>query len=93
MARIACGDGVAAVSTHSLNEYDIAAGMALIAAAKGVVLDAEGRDIVLTGNTERRASGLFAGAPQAARQLQKFAWPRLDQEPRREPRLALGFPR
>lgn len=93
MARIACGDGVATVSTHGVNEYDIAAGMALIAAAKGVVLDAEGRDIVLAGNTERRASGVFAGAPEAARQLQKFAWPQLDQEPRREPRIALGFPR
>jgi ADP-ribosylglycohydrolase/fructose-1,6-bisphosphatase/inositol monophosphatase family enzyme len=93
MARIACGDGVATVSTHSVNEYDIAAGMALIVAAKGVVLDAEGRDIVLEGNTTRRASGVFAGAPEAARQLQKFAWPQLDQEPRREPRIALGFPR
>ena len=93
MARIACGDGVATVSTHSVNEYDIAAGMALIHAAKGVVLDAEGRDIVLTGNTTTRASGVFAGAPEAARALLKFAWPQLDQEPRREPRLALGFPR
>ncbi len=93
MARIACGDGVATVSTHSVNEYDIAAGMALIAAAHGVVLDAEGRDVVLAGNTTQRVSGLFAGAPAAARALQRFAWPQLDQEPRREPRIALGFPR
>jgi ADP-ribosylglycohydrolase len=93
MARIACGDGVATVSTHGLNEYDIAAGMALIAAANGVVLDAEGRDIVLMGNSTNRVSGAFAGAPEAARQLQRFAWGQLDQEPRREPRVALGFPR
>ncbi|HEX6265337.1 MAG TPA: inositol monophosphatase family protein, partial [Burkholderiales bacterium] len=74
MARIACGDGVATVSTHGVNEYDIAAGMALIAAAKGVVLDAQGRDIVLMGNTANRLDGVFAGAPEAARRLQQFAW-------------------
>ena len=93
MARIACGDGVATVSTHSVNEYDIAAGMALIGAAQGVVLDAEGRDVVLAGNSASRVSGVFAGAPEAVRQLQRFAWAELDQEPRREPRVALGFPR
>ena len=93
MARSACGDGGATVSTHSLNEYDIAAGMALVAAANGVVLDAQGRDVVLSGDSTSRVSGLFAGAPEAARQLQQFAWAQLDQEPRREPRIALGFPR
>jgi ADP-ribosylglycohydrolase/fructose-1,6-bisphosphatase/inositol monophosphatase family enzyme len=93
MARIAAGDGVATVSLHSVNEYDIAAGMALIAAANGVVLDAEGRDIVLQGNAAARVSGVFAGAPQAARQLAKADWGRIEQEPRREPRVALGFPR
>ncbi|HEX2200296.1 MAG TPA: inositol monophosphatase family protein, partial [Burkholderiales bacterium] len=93
MARIACGDGVATLSVHGVNEYDIAAGMALINAARGVVLDAEGRDVVLMGNTTQRVSGLFAGAPEAARALQRFPWAQLDQEPRREPRVALGFPR
>jgi ADP-ribosylglycohydrolase/fructose-1,6-bisphosphatase/inositol monophosphatase family enzyme len=93
MARIACGDGIATVSTHGVNEYDIAAGMALVFAAGGVVLDAEGRDIVLMANTTRRVSGVFAGAPEAVRHLQQFAWPQLDQEPRREPRISLGFPR
>jgi len=93
MARIAAGDGVATVSLHAVNEYDIAAGMALIAAANGVVLDAEGRDVVLQGNAAARVSGVFAGAPQAARQLVKADWGRVEQESRREPRVALGFPR
>jgi ADP-ribosylglycohydrolase len=93
MARIACGDGAATVSTHGVNEYDIAAGMALIAAANGAVIDAEGRDIVLAGNSTNRLSGVFAGAPEAVRQLQRFGWAQLDQEPRREPRVVLGFPR
>lgn len=93
MARIAAGDGIATVSVHGVNEYDVAAGMALIAAANGVALDAEGRDIVLTGDVANRLSGVFAGAPQAARHLAKFTWAQLEQEPRREPRVALGFPR
>src|SRR5262245_13329861 len=93
MARIAAGDGVATGSLHAVNEYDVAAGMALIAAANGVVLDAEGRDVVLQGNVAARVSGIFAGAPQAARALVKADWGRVEQEPRREPRVALGFPR
>jgi ADP-ribosylglycohydrolase/fructose-1,6-bisphosphatase/inositol monophosphatase family enzyme len=93
MARIAAGDGVATVSLHAVNEYDIAAGLALISAANGVVLDAEGRDIVLQGNIASRVSGVFAGAPQAARQLAKVDWARIEQEPRREYRVRLGFPR
>jgi ADP-ribosylglycohydrolase/fructose-1,6-bisphosphatase/inositol monophosphatase family enzyme len=93
MARIAAGDGVATASLHGVNEYDVAAGMALVAAANGVVLDAEGRDVVLQGNVAARVSGVFAGAPQAARALVKADWGRVEQEPRREPRVTLGFPR
>jgi ADP-ribosylglycohydrolase/fructose-1,6-bisphosphatase/inositol monophosphatase family enzyme len=93
MARIAAGDGVATVSLHGVNEYDVAAGMALIAAANGVVLDAEGREVVLQGNSVARVSGVFAGAPHAARQLCRYDWSRVEQEPRREPRTTLGFPR
>lgn len=93
MARIAAGDGIATVSAHGVNEYDVAAGMALIAAANGVALDAEGRDIVLTGNVANRLSGVFAGAPEATRQLCKFTWGQLEHEPRRDARVTLGFPR
>lgn len=93
MARVAAGDGVATVSTHPVNEYDVAAGMALIAGAGGVVLDAGGREVVLRGKLEARLSGVFAGAPQAVRQLAAFDWSRLEHEPRREARVTLGFPR
>ncbi len=74
LAKIAAGDGVATVSLHRVNEYDIAAGYALVLAAGGVLLDAEGRDIVLAGSAEARVSGVFAGAPEAARQLRRFDW-------------------
>ena len=74
LARVAAGDGVATVSTHGVNEYDIAAGMALLRASGGVALDAEGKEITLTGELERRVSGCFAGAPAAAAQLARHDW-------------------
>jgi len=93
LARIAAGDGIATVSTHGVQEYDVAAGIALVRAAGGVVLDAQGHEVVLAGNSERRLSGCFAGAPQAAAQLVKFDWTQLDAEPRREPRVVHTFPK
>ncbi|HYY60870.1 MAG TPA: inositol monophosphatase family protein, partial [Burkholderiales bacterium] len=93
LARIAAGDGVATVSIHGVNEYDVAAGMALIAAARGTTLDAQGARVTLAGNSERRIEGCFAGAPQAAAQLARHDWQLLDAEPRREARVTLGFPR
>src|SRR5260221_11814680 len=49
--------------------------------------------MALEGNSERRVSGCFAGAPQAARQLSRVDWGALEAEPRREYRTPLGFPR
>ena len=93
MARVAAGDGVATVSTHPVNEYDVAAGIALVRAAGGAVLDREGREARLEGNPTRRLTGCFAGSPQVAAQLARFDWAVLENEPRREPRINLGFPR
>jgi ADP-ribosylglycohydrolase/fructose-1,6-bisphosphatase/inositol monophosphatase family enzyme len=93
LARIAAGDGVATVSTHGVNEYDIAAGMALLRASGGVALDAEGKEIQLSGELERRLSGCFAGAPAAAAQLARHDWKSLEDEPPLKARVTLGFPR
>lgn len=93
LARVAAGDGVATVSIHGVKEYDVAAGMALIAAAGGVSLDREAREIRLEGNSTRQLSGCFAGAPAAARVLAGFDWAKLEAEPRREARVNLSFPR
>jgi ADP-ribosylglycohydrolase/fructose-1,6-bisphosphatase/inositol monophosphatase family enzyme len=93
LARVAAGDGVATLSIHGVSEYDVAAGLALIKAAGGVMLDAEGKEVALTGELERRLSGCFAGAPEAAKQLAAFDWKSLEQEPAQKPRVALGFPR
>jgi ADP-ribosyl-[dinitrogen reductase] hydrolase len=93
LARVAAGDGVATVSTHGVNEYDVAAGMALLRGAGGVTLDAEGKEVVLTGTLERRLSGCFAGAPGAAAQLASHDWKSLENEPAAKARVVLGFPR
>ena len=93
LARIAAGDGIATVSIHGVNEYDIAAGMALVRAAGGVVLDGQGHEVMLAGNSERRVSGCFAGSPAVAKKLAAFDWAKLEAEPRREARVSLGFPR
>src|SRR5260221_6992362 len=93
MARVAAGDGVAVASVHDVAEYDIAAGLALIRASRGVALDFSGKEISLAGNSERRVSGCLAGAPAASRKLARLDWSSLEQEPRREPRVVLSFPR
>ena len=93
LARVAAGDAVATVSTHAVNEYDIAAGMALMRAAGGVVLDAQGKAVVLEGKLERRLTGCFAGAPGAAGQLAAYEWKALENEPPLKARVSLGFPR
>lgn len=93
LARVAAGDGVATFSTHGVNEYDVAAGMALVRAAGGLLLDAEGREVVLGGTPGAKLSGVFAGAPEAANKLAQFDWRALEQEPKRPLRIARGFPR
>jgi ADP-ribosyl-[dinitrogen reductase] hydrolase len=93
LARVAAGDGVATVSIHGVNEYDVAAGMALMRGAGGVTLDAEGKEVTLTGTLERRLSGCFAGAPGAAAQLAAHDWKSLENEPAQKARVTLGFPR
>ena len=93
LARVAAGDGVAAMTIHPVNEYDIAAGMALILAAGGTLLDLHGREIALTADPSTRVEGCFAGAPRAVRKLAQFDWSGIDDEPKRPARIAPGFPR
>lgn len=93
LARVAAGDGVAALSAHSVHEYDIAAGAALLRAAGGVLLDAEGREIAFSRAGGARVSGCIAGAPQAAAALARVNWSEANAAPKLEPRVRLAFPR
>jgi hypothetical protein len=90
---VAAGDGVATLSVHGVNEYDIAAGLALVRAAGGTMLDAEGREVTLSGLCDTRITGCFAGAPEAVQRLAQFDWKALEAEPRRAVRTPLGYPR
>ncbi len=93
LARIAAGDGAAAMSIHAVNEYDIAAGAALLRGAGGVLLDAQGREIVFTGAQNARVSGCFAGSREAARQLARFDWSSTQRETKKPRRIETAFPR
>lgn len=93
LARVAAGDSVAAISIHTVNEYDIAAGAALIRAAGGVLLDAQGREIVLTGAAGAAVSGCFGGAPAAVEPLARFQWSATQGEAKKPLRAASGFPK
>ncbi len=93
MARVAAGDGVATLSIHEVNEYDIAAGAALLRASGGVVLDFSGREVVFTGRPGVLVNGCFAGAPQAAAQLARFDWSAVAKEERRPRRTSTSYPK
>ncbi len=93
MARVAAGDGAAAITIHEVHEYDIAAGAALVNAAGGVVLDASGREVVFTGKPGAVVNACYAGAPEAAAALARFDWSAARSEERRPVRVALGFPK
>ncbi len=93
MARVAAGDGVATLSIHEVNEYDIAAGAALLRASGGAVLDFSGREVVFTGRPNAIVNGCFAGAPQAAARLARFDWNEADKEVRRPRRTPTGYPK
>jgi ADP-ribosylglycohydrolase/fructose-1,6-bisphosphatase/inositol monophosphatase family enzyme len=93
MARVAAGDGVATLSIHQVNEYDIAAGAALLRAGGGAVLDFSGREVVFTGRPGVLVNGCFAGAPQAAAQLARFDWSVVAKEERRPRRTSTSYPK
>jgi ADP-ribosylglycohydrolase/fructose-1,6-bisphosphatase/inositol monophosphatase family enzyme len=93
MARVAAGDGIATLSIHEVNEYDIAAGAALLRASGGAVLDFSGREVVFTGRPGVLVNGCFAGAPQAAARLARFDWSAVAKEERRPRRTSTSYPK
>jgi ADP-ribosylglycohydrolase/fructose-1,6-bisphosphatase/inositol monophosphatase family enzyme len=93
LARVAAGDGVAAISVHPVAEYDIAAGAALVRGAGGVLLDAAGAEIRFSDNGLGEVSGCYAGAPAAAAQLARADWSAVDREKKLPLRTPIGFPK
>lgn len=92
LARIAVGDGIATMTLRPVNALDIAAGHALLMAAGGVLVAEDGVPVTYNELGESRPSACFGGAPKAVEVLRGKTW-RGSQEPRREPRITLNWPR
>jgi ADP-ribosyl-[dinitrogen reductase] hydrolase len=93
LARVAAGDGVAAVSRHGPCGWDYAAGHALTRGAGGVLLDERGAEVAYTVDGASNTQSCFGGAPRATRTLAARDWSRVQDGPRMRPRLTLGWPR
>ncbi len=92
LARIAVGDGIATLTLRPVNALDIAAGHALLMAAGGVLVAEDGVPVTYNELGESRPSACFGGPPKVVDALRTRIW-RGSQEPRREPRVTLDWPR
>ena len=93
LARVAAGDGVAAMSLNAPCSWDVAAGHALLKGAGGVLLDQMGREIVYSRDGEATTSACFGGAPAAARELAARDWTPTRTGAAISRRTLLGWPR
>ncbi|HBK05599.1 MAG TPA: hypothetical protein DDZ81_07010 [Acetobacteraceae bacterium] len=92
LARVAVGDGIATVTLRPVNAHDIAAGHALLTAAGGVLVAEDGVPVTYGEDGDSRPFACFGGAPAAVAALRARTW-RGSTEPRREPKIALAWPR
>lgn len=93
LARVAAGDGVAAVSLNGPCGWDYAAGHALLRGAGGVLLDEAGAEVAYTRDGRSTTRWCFGGAPAAARALAARDWGQVRSGPRQAPRVAFDWPR
>jgi ADP-ribosyl-[dinitrogen reductase] hydrolase len=93
LARVAAGEGVAAVSLGAPSSLDYAAGHALLRGAGGVLLDEHGQAVRYTREGAGEVARCFGGAPQAAAELARRSWARIAGEELHQPRVRLPWPR
>jgi ADP-ribosylglycohydrolase/fructose-1,6-bisphosphatase/inositol monophosphatase family enzyme len=74
LARVAAGDGVAAVSLSAPGGWDYAAGHALLRASGGVLLDENGREVPYGPDGQSSTARCFGGAPAVVRELCRRDW-------------------
>ena len=76
LARVAAGDGIAAVSLVTVSAHDVVAGHALLKGAGGVLLNQEGKTVgyQTKANLTEVAQRCFGGAPSACRKLILRDW-------------------
>lgn len=92
LARVAAGDGVAAVSLSAHSGCDYAGGHALLRAAGGRLVDGRGREIVYTTEGESGCASCFGGAADAVRALAARDWRAALSEASLPPRVAPPAP-
>jgi ADP-ribosyl-[dinitrogen reductase] hydrolase len=93
LARVAAGDGVAAVSLNAPCGWDYAAGHALLRGAGGDLLDEAGQGVTYTTSGISQVRRCFGGAPGAAAELAPRHWGRLREGPHLPRRITLTSPR
>jgi ADP-ribosylglycohydrolase/fructose-1,6-bisphosphatase/inositol monophosphatase family enzyme len=77
LARVAVGDGVAAVSLSQPSAWDYGAGHALLRAAGGVLVDERGTAVSYTADGQSATRWCFGGAPAAVQDLCSRDWPQV----------------
>jgi ADP-ribosylglycohydrolase len=93
LARVAAGDGVAAVSLNYPCGWDYAAGHALIRGAGGVLVDQAGHEVTYTVGGVSNTEFCFGGAPRAVRDLAQRDWQQLKTGALFSRRTVLMWPR
>lgn len=93
LARVAAGDGVAAVSLNGPCGWDYAAGHALVRGAGGVLLDESGTEVRYTIDGHSSVHWCFGGAPAAARALVARDWGAVRRGLRQPRKVTLAWPR
>jgi ADP-ribosylglycohydrolase/fructose-1,6-bisphosphatase/inositol monophosphatase family enzyme len=94
LARVATGDGVAAVSLSSPCGWDYAAGHALLRGAGGTLVNERGEEVTYTPDGSSSARWSFGGSPAAVRELCQRDWETVHAAaPRSAPPWALVTPR
>jgi ADP-ribosylglycohydrolase/fructose-1,6-bisphosphatase/inositol monophosphatase family enzyme len=74
LARVAVGDGVAAVSLNAPGDWDYAGGHALLRAGGGVLIDERGKEVTYSRDGRSSTRWCFGGSPAAVRELSKRDW-------------------
>lgn len=93
LARVAAGDGVAAVSLDSPRGWNYAAGHALLLAAGGELVDEDGKAVVYARDGGSSVRRCFGGAPGVAAALARRDWrPVFRADPDRPPPFCLLRP-
>lgn len=75
LARVAAGDGVAAVSLNNPCGWDYAAGHALLRGAGGLLIDESGAGIRYSVRGDSSVEWCFGGSPAAVQDLRQRNWP------------------